>query len=94
VTLPSSAYLHMEGGRRTALSGSGTSKSRGGDGEGGHSKRALSCEDESVFSPTLSALDLMNLPNYSIYLRLMIDGTVSPPFSAVTLPEIREHQKK
>jgi hypothetical protein len=40
------------------------------------------------FSPTLDALDFMNLPNYSIYLRLMIDGTVSPPFSAVTLPEI------
>jgi type IV secretory pathway TraG/TraD family ATPase VirD4 len=41
------------------------------------------------FSPKLDALDFMNLPNYSIYLRLMIDGTVSPPFSAVTLPEIR-----
>lgn len=41
------------------------------------------------FSPKLDAFDFMNLPNYSIYLRLMIDGTVSPPFSAVTLPEIR-----
>ena len=27
----------------------------------------------------------MNLPNYHIYLKLMIDGTPSPPFSAETL---------
>jgi hypothetical protein len=29
--------------------------------------------------------DLMNLPNYHIYLKLMIDGTPSIPFSAETL---------
>jgi hypothetical protein len=37
------------------------------------------------FAPDLRPLDLMNLPNYHIYLRLMIDGTVSWPFSAVTI---------
>jgi len=26
--------------------------------------------------------DLINLPNYSMYLKLMIDGTPSQPFSA------------
>ena len=29
--------------------------------------------------------DLVQLPNYSIYLKLMIDGSPSLPFSAVTL---------
>jgi hypothetical protein len=38
------------------------------------------------FSPQFRALDLVNLPAYSIYLRLMIDGAVSPPFSATTIP--------
>lgn len=33
------------------------------------------------FYPTFSAKDLINLPNYHIYLRLMIDGVVSQPFS-------------
>jgi hypothetical protein len=28
---------------------------------------------------------LLQLPNYRIYLKLMIDGTPSAPFSAVTL---------
>ena len=30
--------------------------------------------------------DLVQLPNYRIYLKLMIDGSPSKPFSAVTLP--------
>lgn len=38
------------------------------------------------FRPTLNELDLMNLPNYHIYLKLMIDGVTSQPFSATTLP--------
>jgi len=44
---------------------------------------------EPEFSPELSALDLMRLPNYHIYLKLMVEGKVSPPFSAKTiqLPE-------
>ena len=40
------------------------------------------------FSPQFKGLDLVNLPNFSIYLRLMIDGAVSPPFSAATLAPI------
>ncbi len=38
------------------------------------------------FRPTFEELDLVNLPNYHIYLRLMIDGVTSQPFSATTLP--------
>lgn len=34
--------------------------------------------------PTFETLDLISLPNYQIYLRLMIDGEVSRPFSAET----------
>src|SRR5215510_5252976 len=37
------------------------------------------------FYPFFSARDLINLPNYHIYLRLMIDGVVSQPFSGETL---------
>ena len=36
-------------------------------------------------TPEFSASDLMGLPNYRIYLRLMIDGIVSKPFSAETI---------
>lgn len=42
------------------------------------------------FYPTFSAQDVLNLPNYHIYLKLMIDGQVSAPFSAVTLPPQQE----
>jgi hypothetical protein len=38
------------------------------------------------FAPEFTATDLVNLPNYHIYLKLMIDGRVSSPFSAKTLP--------
>jgi len=37
------------------------------------------------FAPEFSASDLIGLPNYRIYLRLMIDGVVSKPFSAETI---------
>lgn len=37
------------------------------------------------FAPTFKASDLTGLPNHSIYLKLMIDGKISHPFSAVTL---------
>tara|TARA_R110002073_G_scaffold69054_6_gene171322 strand:- start:15735 stop:16946 length:1212 start_codon:yes stop_codon:yes gene_type:complete len=46
------------------------------------------------FEPKFSRLDLINLPNHNIYLRLMIDGAPSNPFSAVTITsdeERREH---
>jgi hypothetical protein len=38
------------------------------------------------FAPDLSAEDLIHLPNWNVYLKLMIDGSPSRPFSAVTLP--------
>ncbi len=37
------------------------------------------------FQPKFGVLDLINLPNRSIYLRLMIDGAPSKPFSATSL---------
>jgi hypothetical protein len=37
------------------------------------------------FEPKLEAVDLVNLPNHQIYLKLMIDGAPSQPFSAVTM---------
>lgn len=37
------------------------------------------------FQPTFGVLDLINLPNRHFYLKLMIDGAPSKPFSAVTL---------
>lgn len=37
------------------------------------------------FQPTIEESDLVNLPNYHIYLKLMIDGVTSQPFSATTL---------
>jgi type IV secretory pathway TraG/TraD family ATPase VirD4 len=41
---------------------------------------------EKHFSPVFSAGDLINLSNFDIYIRLMIDGEVSRAFSAETLP--------
>lgn len=40
---------------------------------------------ENELRPEISALDLISLPNYQIYLKLIIEGKVSRPFSAVTL---------
>jgi hypothetical protein len=37
------------------------------------------------FEPAFTSEDLIRLPNYHIYLRLMIDGEPSKPFSATTL---------
>jgi hypothetical protein len=37
------------------------------------------------FYPEITDVDLVNLPNYHIYLKLMVDGVVSRPFSATTL---------
>lgn len=38
------------------------------------------------FAPEINTVDLLNLPNYHIYLKMMVDGTITKPFSAVTLP--------
>ena len=39
-------------------------------------------------APVFDTQDLLTLPNYNIYLKLMVDGTPTRPFSAVTLPEV------
>jgi hypothetical protein len=49
---------------------------------GGHDAPIIARE----FLPTFSTEDLVNLPNYHIYLKLMIDGAPSKPFSALTVP--------
>ena len=41
---------------------------------------------KNEFSPVFDETDLINLSNYHIYLRLMINGVSSRPFSAITLP--------
>jgi hypothetical protein len=38
------------------------------------------------FAPEFKLTDFTNLPNYHIYLKMMIDGKISRPFSAVTMP--------
>lgn len=38
------------------------------------------------FAPAFKQSDFTNLPNFNIYLKMMIDGKISSPFSAVTLP--------
>ncbi len=43
---------------------------------------------EKEFAPTFTAEDMVNLGKYQIYLKLMIDGMSSQPFSATNLPPI------
>ncbi len=48
---------------------------------------------ENEFSPELTIEDIVNLPNYSIYLKLLVDGVASRPFSAHTLPPFKGSQE-
>jgi hypothetical protein len=41
---------------------------------------------EREFSPVFTEADFIHLPRYSVYLKLLIDGIASKPFSADTLP--------
>ena len=41
---------------------------------------------EKEFEPSVSAHDLINLPKYQVYLKLMIDGVAADAFSASILP--------
>jgi hypothetical protein len=41
---------------------------------------------EQEFSPIFTREDLVNLPRYAMYIKLLIDGTTSAPFSANSLP--------
>jgi len=43
---------------------------------------------EKEFEPTFMATDIVNLAKYQTFLKLMIDGVASQPFSAMTLPPI------
>jgi CxxC-x17-CxxC domain-containing protein len=47
---------------------------------------------EPEFDPTFLQADLVNLPAYNIYLKLMIDGLTSPAFSASTLPRLEAYR--
>ncbi|MSU44833.1 DUF87 domain-containing protein [Candidatus Nomurabacteria bacterium] len=50
---------------------------------------------ESEFDPEFTPQDIVNLPNYKVYLKLMIDGVTSRPFSAKTLsPMVKSGDKK
>jgi len=42
------------------------------------------------FSPVINETDLINLPNFNIYLKMMIDGVTSKAFSAITLPPMEK----
>lgn len=41
---------------------------------------------EKEFFPLINKEDFINLPKHEMYLKLMIDGTSSRPFSAISLP--------
>lgn len=43
---------------------------------------------EEEFTPRFLPADMVNLPKHYIYVKLMIDGITSQPFSAITLPPI------
>ncbi len=44
---------------------------------------------EKEFEPVFTANDIVNLPKFQIYLKLMIDGIAGDAFSATTLPPIK-----
>jgi CxxC-x17-CxxC domain-containing protein len=44
---------------------------------------------EKEFEPVFAANDIVNLPKYHVYLKLMIDGIAGDAFSATTLPPIK-----
>lgn len=45
---------------------------------------------ETEFSPRFLPEDIINLPKYNVYIKLLIDGVTSQPFSAMTLPPIAQ----
>lgn len=44
---------------------------------------------EKEFEPEFTTKDLVSLPNFNIYLKLMIEGVTSRPFSAIILPPLK-----
>ena len=49
---------------------------------------------EKEFEPVFVQNDLVNLPKYNIYLKLMIDGVAGDAFSATTLPPMEEDSEQ
>lgn len=47
---------------------------------------------EQQFSPVFEAKDLMNVPNYNAYIRMLTNGVPTKPFSIATLPPIQSDQ--
>lgn len=47
---------------------------------------------EKEFSPEFTVQDMVNLPNRSIYVKLLVGGVTSRPFSASTLPPFKGNQ--
>jgi len=45
------------------------------------------------FTPTFTEEDLVNLPKYEFYIKLMIDGVTSDPFSSRGLPPLRKDEE-
>ncbi|MBI4435248.1 TraM recognition domain-containing protein, partial [Candidatus Uhrbacteria bacterium] len=45
---------------------------------------------EAEFMPRFTPEDIINLPKYNVYIKLLIDGVTSQPFSAITLPPIAQ----
>lgn len=45
------------------------------------------------FAPKFEETDLVNLTKFSVYIKLMIDGVSSEPFSATILPPLQENEK-
>ena len=43
---------------------------------------------QNQFSPTFSVHDIMNIPNYKAYVRMLANGVPTIPFSIDTLPPI------
>ncbi len=48
---------------------------------------------ENEFEPEFTIQDIVNLPNYHIYLKLMVNGVTVRPFSATTLPPFRSQKE-
>lgn len=48
---------------------------------------------EPEFTPTFTQEDIVNIPKYDMYLKLMIDGIASEPFSARGLPPLMDNEK-
>ena len=44
---------------------------------------------EAEFGPEFTVMDMVNIPNRAIYLKLMVNGVSSRPFSANTLPPLK-----